>query len=180
MVSHVTHQFWIRYLNKRPSNLVALRRAALLLGKKVDELQSCDKLEYLYRVLGILDDKAQSLMQFNAFVIGLVAIFWSKISDTTSTWAYWPGVASVIGSLASIFACLLVVGIFWRFLAVAVPWTAAEPAKAAAHDDALLVTELEALCKVVHMRETAYQFAWLASLVSLLALVPIVLIAFIR
>src|SRR5581483_3952524 len=172
MISRLTHSIWVNLLRLWPDNLVVLDRAALLHGCRPADLTNQQKIDYTYRVLTILDDKAQSLMQFNAFVIALVALFWPIVS--TKSGAMLIAAAMTIGtSIVSIMASLFVVGVFWRFLAIAVPSTSAQNSATSANVPDSFSTEISNLCKVVGMRESAYQLAWAASLVSLLSLIPI-------
>ncbi|MBI1867457.1 MAG: hypothetical protein HYS06_04065 [Methylocystis sp.] len=179
-VSLATHRFWIRWLRGRPANDVALDRAAAWHRTGRGALQKEQSLEFLYNMLSILDDKAQSLMQFNAFVTALIGLFWSHVSGKDAHWIYfWSATGTVLASLLSIFASLLVVGVFWRFLGLAVPdRTDAEQSVGAPSEERRWEAEIGNLCKVLRFRESAYQFAWLASLVSLFTLMPVVFGAF--
>jgi hypothetical protein len=102
-------------------------------------------LDEIYKFLGILDSKASALMRYNGIILAVIALM-------VRTGQPLPGVASsiVLMTVGSILACLLVVGVYWRFL----EWI--DP-QAGAHK---MSTELDMLRRVLILREAAYQVAW--------------------
>jgi hypothetical protein len=113
-------------------------------------------LDEIYKFLGILDAKASALMRYNGIilaVIGLMVRSGQKLPDA----AYY----IVYMTIGSIIACLLVVGVFWRFL----DWVSPN------NEDGKLATELDMIRRVLVLREAAYQIAWwLSAAVSFLLL----------
>jgi len=107
-------------------------------------------LDEIYRFLGILDSKASALMRYNGIILAVIALMVRQRQDMPDIMYYIVGL-----TIASILACLLVVGIFWRFL----EWV--NPTGANAEDK--LGTELDMIRRVLILREVAYQLAWWAS-----------------
>lgn len=106
----------------------------------------------IYGFLGILDSKASALMRYNGIILAVVALMVRSGQEL-------PAITYVIvyTTLASILACLLVVGVFWRFLEFV---------------GADLDGELNVIRRVLIMREAAYQVAWwLAVIVSILLII---------
>jgi hypothetical protein len=115
-------------------------------------------LDEIYRFLGILDTKASALMRYNGIILAVIALMASttgrKLPETT-----FLVVALTIGS---IFACLLVVGVYWRFF----EWVNPDGADEAAR----FKVELDLIHRVLVLREFAYQVAWWLSAVVLIIL----------
>jgi hypothetical protein len=101
-------------------------------------------LDEIYRFLGILDSKASALMRYNGIILAVIALMERSRQELPGT-VY----SIVIMTICSILACLLVVGVYWRFL----EWV--DPT---ANDK--LADELAVLRRVLILREAAYQLAW--------------------
>jgi hypothetical protein len=123
--------------------------------------------ESAYKLLGILNEKAEALMVYSGVTLAVVSVanIGSKSHDV-EIWHGWVteqglsiAIASVI--LASIFFSLVVVGIFWSFLEFAVP----------APGRRNYECEWEGLLKVLVVRQRCYQIAWLLAIFALLLLV---------
>ena len=109
----------------------------------------------IYTFFGILDSKASALMRFNGIILAVIALI-LRSKGTVPAITY----VVVYMTLASILACLLVVGVFWRFLEWVGSGTNA------------LNDELHVIRRVLVMREAAYQVAWwLAGVVSILLII---------
>jgi hypothetical protein len=107
-------------------------------------------LDEIYKFLGILDTKASALMRYNGIILAVITLMVRQRGDMPHITYY-----IIALTIASILACLLVVGIFWRFL---------EWVKPNGADDAeKLDTELDMIRRVLILREAAYQIAWWAS-----------------
>jgi hypothetical protein len=114
-------------------------------------------LDEIYKFLGILDSKASALMRYNGIILAVIALM-VRQSRTMPSVTYY----IVALTIASILACLLVVGIFWRFLGWVKP--------TGANDTEKFGTELDLIRRVLILRELAYQLAWWASAVVLFML----------
>ncbi|MCX7900332.1 MAG: hypothetical protein N2444_09675 [Methylocystis sp.] len=116
---------------------------------KIKYCDSCEDekktLEAIYKFLDALDAKAAALMQYNGIILAVVGIFLQAKPSTES-----PLMAVPIGylTIVSILFCLMVVGMFWRFLEYVDPATNA------------LETELNVIRRVLVLREACYQAAW--------------------
>jgi hypothetical protein len=112
-------------------------------------------LNAIYQFFGTLDAKASALMRFNGIILAVIALILQS-GGTVPPITY----VVVYMTLASILACLLVVGVFWRFLEWVNTGTNA------------LDDELHVIRRVLVMREVAYQVAWwLAGVVSILLII---------
>jgi hypothetical protein len=107
-------------------------------------------LDEIYRFLGILDTKASALMRYNGIILAVIALMVRQRQDMPDIMYY-----IVLLTIASILACLLVVGIFWRFL----EWVNPDGANV----EEKLGRELDMIRRVLILREVAYQLAWWAS-----------------
>lgn len=119
----------------------------------------------IYALLSILDSKASALMRFNGIILAVIALMLRDLKEMPPI-GYW----IVYMTLASIVACLVVVGIFWRFYEFVEPAPVALPVDNDGQTrNALLAEELKMLRRVLRLREAAYQLAWwLAGGVSIL------------
>jgi len=106
----------------------------------------------MYGILGILDGKASALMRYNGIILAVISLF---IRLGQEKQIHGLDLAIILITLFSIMLCLLVVGVFWRFLELAFP----------ANGNMNLDEELTQLKSVLHMRETSYQLAWLFAVV---------------
>jgi hypothetical protein len=114
-------------------------------------------LDEIYKFLGILDSKASALMRYNGIILAVIALMRRQDQSLPNVTHYIVGL-----TIGSILACLLVVGIFWRFL----EWV--EPR--GADEDAKLSKELKLIRRVLVLREVAYQVAWWLSFAVLIIL----------
>jgi hypothetical protein len=106
----------------------------------------------IYSLLAILDSKASALMRYNGIILAVVGLF---VRLETQHGVHGIDLAIMLVTLFSIMLCLLVVGIFWRFLELAFP----------ADGGRNIEFEIEQLKRVLHLRETSYQLAWLLAVV---------------
>jgi hypothetical protein len=124
-------------------------KIAAKVGKKIGtssgEMKESEVLDEIYKFLGILDGKASALMRYNGIVLAVIAVMVRQGQQLPGATYY-----IVYMTIASIMACLLVVGVFWRFLDWVNP--TAEGSK--------LSTELDMIRRVLVLREAAYQIAW--------------------
>jgi len=130
---------------------------------ETESIKAKDVVEWIYGVLTTLDAKASALMRLNgvliaaaAFLLGLFRRQGGSILSTTSL------DAAVIVSLAllstiSIFCCLLVVDVGWPFLG-----------KVTKNSNRTFefAEEIRSLDRVSRFRQSAYQFAWLITLLA--------------
>jgi hypothetical protein len=123
--------------------------------RKVEGGSDKEVLDIIYRLLSILDTKASALMRYNSIILAAMAFL---IKDREHP----PHVTAAIVSLTigSIVACLLVVGVFWRFYQFVV----VDPA-------VNFGGELDSIRRVLFMREAAYQIAWWFAVAVLVILV---------
>lgn len=126
---------------------------ARILAKEGKEAQGNSKLilDEIYKLLGILDSKASALMRYNSIILAVLALM---VKGTTLPHVT---IYIVVMTIVSILACLLVVGVYWRFLEWVNPTVSDK-----------LADELELLRRVLIMREAAYQIAWWMSAAVLL------------
>jgi len=108
-------------------------------------------LDEIYKLLGILDSKASALMRYNSIILAVLALM---VKGTTLPHVT---IYIVVMTIVSILACLLVVGVYWRFLEWVKPTGSNR-----------LEEELQLLRRVLIMREAAYQIAWWMSAAVLL------------
>ncbi len=120
---------------------------------KADQDRSKAILDEIYKFLGILDSKASALMRYNSIILAVLAL----MERGTSAKLPHVTIYIVVMTIVSILACLLVVGVYWRFL----EWVDPD-----AREN--LSGELDALRRALVMREAAYQIAWWMSLAVLL------------
>jgi hypothetical protein len=114
-------------------------------------------LDQIYTLLNILDSKASALMRYNGIILAVLALLLGRgaIQALPAGHAASAYIWIVYLTLASILACLLVVGVYWRFFEFVRP----------PNDFA---EELSTLRRVLLLREAAYQIAWwLAVIVSI-------------
>lgn len=150
-------RLWKLLARALPSGALIPARVELYDGRPLDKIPVKEKIGLLYQILTILDTKAASLMQFNGIIIAVLAIFLEKdgsLGLSTSS------AVALVSSIASIFLCLSIVSVFWRFLEIAVP------AKGAQDVDG----EIAHLCQALWAREWCYQAAWIMSVVSIFAM----------
>ncbi|MFD2183759.1 hypothetical protein [Rhodoplanes azumiensis] len=165
-------RLYIRTLNGLTSNAWQLFARLLPGNESIDskfealrsgKLKQQTTIDEIYKLLNILDSKASALMRYNGIILAVIT-FSTHAGQPFSKLVY----AIVFLTLASIFSCLMVVGVFWNLLSYI------EPAKFT--DDAApiegsgdLTKEANSLRKLLLLRETAYQTAWWSALlVSLL------------
>lgn len=123
------------------------------LKEKKEKLPDQKKvIKSIYALLGILDKKASALMRYNGIILAVVSLF---IRMGTEQRIHGLDLAIMLITLFSIMLCLLVVGIFWRFLELAFP----------ASGTTNVDYEVSQLKCVLHLRETSYQLAWLLAVV---------------
>lgn len=116
-----------------------------------------DELKYIYDLLGILDGKAASLMQFCGIVLAVLILLLQS-----STYKLIDILVSISGvaALCAIAACGLITALSWGFLELAVP-------KNSDPSDKDIEAELTELRKVLYFREVAFRRAWLLAGFSL-------------
>src|SRR5690242_5587651 len=71
----------------------------------------------IYVLLGVLDTKASALMRFNGIILAVIALMLRDSKQAPPISFY----VILYMTLASIIACLVVVGIFWRFYEFVTP-----------------------------------------------------------
>jgi len=131
--------------------MIGMRRAGDPLHTKMATLindQRFATAKELYGILNVLDTKATSLLQFNALMAVIIVYLLDKGGGATRGF--------VIGScliILSTAVSLIVVGIFWPFLARDID------------------AELTGLARVVDMRTRCYQVAWLMASAGVILLV---------
>lgn len=151
--------FWQPISVCLPSGKDILDRYAIYDGRAIHDISNKDKIDFIYSVLGVLDAKSASLMQFNGIILAIFAIF---IRDNNQNELFSKsGMLVLIASFVSIFLCLLVVALSWRFLEMATT-------EKGHHS---VSNEIDHLCKALWLRERSYQIAWLASVVSVVGLI---------
>jgi len=114
-----------------------------IIAKEGDQADSKKVLDEIYKLLGILDSKASALMRYNGIILAVLALMLKNTPLPHVT------IYIVVMTIASILACLLVVGVYWRFL----EWVDPSAGDKLAH-------ELALLRRVLVLREAAYQIAW--------------------
>jgi hypothetical protein len=127
--------------------------------------------ERIYKLLGILNHKAEALMVYSGVTLAVVSvanIHRQRCAGWLCRWLPDEETSSIIIAcfiLVSIFFCLIVVGIFWGFLEYAVVQD--RRGQYTTH----YKEEWDRLLKVVVVRQFFYQFAWLLSVVAWVLLV---------
>jgi hypothetical protein len=120
----------------------------------VDGGSDKDVLDSVYRLLTILDTKASALMRYNSIILAAMAFLIKDREHPPH------GTAAIVSlTIGSIVACLLVVGVFWRFY----QFVEVDPVK--------FGTELASIRRVLFLREAAYQIAWWFSIAVLVILI---------
>ena len=157
-----TKLIWSGLLQFFPSDDWVDRRIRTLDGQTTPE----KTIKAIYLLLGILDTKASALMRFNGIILAVIALMLRDSKQMPPISFY----VILYMTLASIIACLVVVGIFWRFYEFVDAAPEGFPAQNREQEQArLLARELIMLRRVLRLREAAYQIAWwLAGIVSVL------------
>ncbi len=137
----VQRLFWWHLLHALLPDCTTLIDAKII-AKKSDATAS-EILDEIYKFLGILDAKASALMRYNSIILAVIALM-AKGEPPHVT------VYIVVMTIISILACLLVVGVYWRFLEWVNPDAPTNK----------LADELAIIRRVLIMREAAYQLAW--------------------
>lgn len=127
-------------------------RIAAKIGKTTEEAI----LEEIFKFLGVLDAKASALMRYNGIILAVMTLAVRSGHPLPDVGYY-----IVYMTIGSIIECLLVVGVFWRFLDWVDPTT-----------ENKLSLELDMIRRVLVFREISYQIAWwLSAAVAVLLLV---------
>lgn len=111
-------------------------------------------LDEIYKFLGILDSKASALMRYNGIILAVIALMARTSNQQLPHVTY----LIVLLTIGSIMACLLVVGVYWRFLEWVDPTNVNDKFSA----------ELDLIRRVLILREACYQLAWWCSAVVLI------------
>jgi hypothetical protein len=156
------------------------KRYALANGARASAVENCsfefaadsavfakDAIEWAYAVLTTLDAKASALMRLNgvliaaaAFMLGLFGRVDKPVLATEKGDAFVIVLAALL-SAVSMFLCLFVVNVSWKFLGKVV----------ISDKKYSFGAEINRLYKAIRFRETAYQAAWVISWIAALGFV---------
>jgi hypothetical protein len=159
-VSAMTSRSWMFLARHLPANTsIDAKFEVLRTGRDRDHVA----VDEIYKLLTILDSKASALMRYDGIILAVVT-FSTRAGQPFSKLVY----TILLLTIISIFACLMVVGVFWNLLGY-IEATEIEGTAKNKETKGDVTKELDALRKLLLLRETAYQTAWwCALLVSVL------------